>query len=104
MRMATSLNLRQERERRGMSLAELSRRTGISSSNLSLIERGLVDPRWSTVERIYDALGISPSARSGDSTDPWVRLRWKAERGEDVRDEAWALAANTARRARSTDR
>ncbi len=82
-----------------MSLAELSRKTGISASNLSLIERGLTDPRWSTVVRVYEALGIRPAVGGEGGSEPWARLRRKAERGEDVRDEAWALAANTARRA-----
>jgi transcriptional regulator with XRE-family HTH domain len=96
--------IRQERLRRGMTLAVLSRKTGIAQPNLSRIENGMTDPRWSTVERILEALGIGPSnllsvpARSG-GLDPWARLRYKAERGEDVRDEAWALAANTKRQA-----
>ena len=94
-----SIRIRDERKRRGMTLAELSRRTGIPSSNLSLIERDLTDPRWSTLERIYDALGIRLIPGGGGGTDPWARLRRKAERGEDVRDEAWALASNTTRRA-----
>lgn len=83
-----------------MTLAQLSRRTGIPSSNLSLIERDLTDPRWSTVERIFGALGLSPAPDREAGAGPWDRLRRRAERGEDVRDEAWALAANTARRAR----
>lgn len=81
-----------------MSLSELSRRSGIAAPNLSLIERGLTDPRWSTIERICGALGVELSMAGGGGSDPWARLRRKAERGEDVRDEAWALAANTARR------
>ncbi len=94
--------LRQERRRRGMTLAVLSRKSGIAQPNLSLIENGKTDPRWSTVERVLVALGIDPSAFLADGTrglDPWARLRHKAERGEDVRDEAWVLAANTKRRA-----
>jgi transcriptional regulator with XRE-family HTH domain len=90
--------IRNERERRGMTLAGLSRRSGIAAPNLSLIERGLTDPRWSTIERICDALGVRANLTGDGGSDPWVRLRRKAERGEDVRDEAWALAANTARR------
>ena len=93
--------IRNERERRGMSLSELSRRSGIAAPNLSLIERGLTDPRWSTIQRICDALGVGVSMAGDGGSDPWSRLRRKAERGEDVRDEAWALAANTARRSGS---
>ncbi len=96
--------IREERQRRGMTLVALSRKTGIAQPNLSLIETGRTDPRWSTVERILEALGIDPSrflseGASSSGLDPWARLRHKAQRGEDVGDEAWALAANTRRRA-----
>jgi transcriptional regulator with XRE-family HTH domain len=85
-----------------MTLAVLSRKSGLAQPNLSLIENGKTDPRWSTVERILNALGIEPTAILTDGArglDPWARLRHKAERGEDVRDEAWALATNARRRA-----
>lgn len=96
--------IREERQRRGMTLAVVSRKSGIAQPNLSLIENGKTDPRWSTVERILSALGIEASRFLAEGTtssglDPWARLAHKAERGEDVRDEAWALAANTRRRA-----
>jgi transcriptional regulator with XRE-family HTH domain len=96
--------IREERLRRGMTLAVLSRRSGIAQPNLSLIENGKTDPRWSTVERISEALGVTTLDILADGTspsglDPWARLRQKAERGEDVREEAWALASNTSRRA-----
>ncbi len=102
--MLLNERIRVERQRRGMTLAALSRKSGIAQSNLSLIENGKTDPRWSTVERILVALGIDPSGFLAEGAasiglDPWTRLRHKAERGEDVRDEAWALAANTRRRA-----
>ncbi|MEN8042011.1 MAG: helix-turn-helix transcriptional regulator [Actinomycetota bacterium] len=96
--------IREERLRRNMTLVVLSRRSGIAQPNLSRIENGKMDPRWSTVERILAALGISTTdfladGASAGGLDPWARIRHKAERGEDVRDEAWALAANTSRRA-----
>ena len=98
--------LREERQRRQMTLAVLSRKSGIAQPNLSLIENGKTDPRWSTVERILNAFGIGSSAFLMDGErglDPWAWLRHKAERGEDVRDEAWALAANTTRQAMAAD-
>lgn len=96
--------IREERRRRGMTLTALSRKCGIAQPNLSLIENGKTDPRWSTIERILGALGIDPfrflaEGATSNGLDPWARLRLKAERGEDVRDEAWALAVNTRRRA-----
>lgn len=57
-----------------------------------------------TAQRILKVLGIDPPGLLAESAgsrglDPWAGLRHKAERGEDVRNEAWALAANTSRRA-----
>ncbi len=113
--MLVNTRLRALRESRGLTLDDLSRLTGIASSNLSQIETGKTDPRWSTIMRILDALGSDPSALfpvqrlhpgpggplKGQSTgsDPWARLRRKAESGEDVSEEARVLAINTRRRA-----
>jgi predicted transcriptional regulator len=41
----------------GISSQELAARAGISASQLSRIEHGRHDPAWSTVERLYRALG-----------------------------------------------
>lgn len=40
-----------------------------------------------------------PEGTASVGLGPWARLGHKAERGVDVRDEAWPLAANTRRRA-----
>lgn len=98
-----------------MSIAELSRRSGVPRPNISRIERGLVDPRLSTVERLLTALdlqlsvaprsaaslsqvlrraerGRSALAVAGvGSSDPWRRLGRRAARGEDVSNEARVL-------------
>jgi len=50
--------IRQEREARGWSLAELSRRTGIQPPNLSRVESGKHTPSLDTIERVADALGV----------------------------------------------
>jgi transcriptional regulator with XRE-family HTH domain len=53
--------LREERERCGLSQAELSRRTGIAQSILSQIERGLTrDPGVSRAKVLEEALGVEP--------------------------------------------
>jgi transcriptional regulator with XRE-family HTH domain len=109
-------SLRKRRRLAGMSMAELSRRSGIPRPNISRIERGLVDPRLSTVERLLGALGLQldvvprravgigdvvDRARRGSealakaglsSSDPWRRLGRRAARGEDVSAEARVLA------------
>ncbi len=102
-------------------MAELSQRTGIARPNISRIERGLVDPRLSTVERLLAALalqldvvpgramqvedvveranrGSRALARAGiSSSDPWRRIGRRAAQGEDVSAEARVLAEAEAR-------
>lgn len=112
--------LRAEREAQGLTLDALSARCNVAIPNLSRIERGLADPRLSTVERIFAALGIEPSsgnapaarptsledirqraARGRDrlaaanlaSPSPRAGIMRKADAGEDVRDEMDWLAA-----------
>jgi transcriptional regulator with XRE-family HTH domain len=41
----------------GISGQELAARAGISASQLSRIERGRHDPSWSTIVRLFAALG-----------------------------------------------
>jgi len=50
--------IRQEREARGWSLAEFSRRTGIQPPNLSRVESGKHTPSLETIDRVADALGV----------------------------------------------
>jgi DNA-binding Xre family transcriptional regulator len=50
--------VRQEREGRGWSLAELARRTGIQPPNLSRLENGKHVPSLDTLQRVADALGV----------------------------------------------
>jgi len=52
-----SLRLRRLRHLKRMSLADVSRTTGITKAQLSLIENGKVDPRISTVIRILECYG-----------------------------------------------
>ncbi len=55
------LKMRQERERRGWSLVDITMKTGISPGDLSLIERGKRElfPGWK--RRIAKAFGMSES-------------------------------------------
>jgi len=56
------LRLKQLRERRGISLRELSRLSGLSTNTLSMIERGQSSPSVSTLYRLVDALSVPISA------------------------------------------
>ena len=117
-----SARLRQLRQLRRMSLTDVSRRTGLSRSQISLIENGKADPRISTVVKLltcYDS-GLaelepnSPRALAIDDviaqaergarmlkqvglgpSDPLARLDWKAHRDADVEAERSALATRS---------
>ena len=51
--------LREERERRGISLRELARRVGVSPSLVSQIETGKIQPSVRTLYAIVSELGVS---------------------------------------------
>jgi len=53
-----SIRIRTLRDLSGISLRELSRRTGITAANLSLIERGRGNPTLTTLQRIAAGLGV----------------------------------------------
>ena len=57
--------LRKLREERGISIRELSRRSGLSANALSMIERGLTSPSVSTLYRLTDALNVPITAIFG---------------------------------------
>src|SRR4051794_19420713 len=59
--------LREERERRGVSLRELARRVGVSPSLVSQIELDRVNPSVSTLYALVTELGMTMSDVFGDS-------------------------------------
>jgi transcriptional regulator with XRE-family HTH domain len=67
--------LRQERERRGMSLRELARRVGVSPSLVSQIELDRVNPSVSTLYALVSELGMTMSDVFGDGTQTLPRVR-----------------------------
>jgi len=52
------LRIRQLRERKGVSLRELARRSGLGVATLSRIESGEANPRLSTLLQLADVLGV----------------------------------------------
>jgi len=55
------MNLRQLRQKRGLTQAQLAAAAGIDQTAVSQIELGKVlDPRWSTITSLSAALRISP--------------------------------------------
>jgi transcriptional regulator with XRE-family HTH domain len=57
----TGSQIRVYRRASGVTLAQLSRKCGVTAPQLSLIENGRVDARLSTLVRILDALGADLS-------------------------------------------
>jgi transcriptional regulator with XRE-family HTH domain len=85
-------SIRERRTELGWTQAELSKRTGIPQSDISRIENGRLDARWSTIQRISTALATTeqPRRRSlanggkvGDvpaaSRTPWQPKQREAE-------------------------
>jgi transcriptional regulator with XRE-family HTH domain len=74
--------LRQERERRGMSLRELARRVGVSPSLVSQIELDRVNPSVSTLYALVTELGMTMSDVFGDTAQAAPRVV-RERRGTD---------------------
>lgn len=71
--------IREERTRLGLSTRDLATLAGVSYPTISRIENGHEDPRWSTLEKIFEVLGraLIPSTsereqpRLADLSDAW---------------------------------
>jgi transcriptional regulator with XRE-family HTH domain len=61
--------VREMRERRLLTQAELAERAGMTESTVNRIEQGLQQPRITTVRKIADALGVN-----GEELVVWVAL------------------------------
>ena len=54
--------MRRIRKERGLTQAELALATGLGPVQISRIERGVQEPRFATLERLAEALGVSVDA------------------------------------------
>ncbi len=54
------IRLRDIRERKFLTQAELSERTGLTEATISRIESSVSEPRISTVRRLAAGLGVDP--------------------------------------------
>ena len=80
-------HIRQLRDELGWTQEDLATRARIDQADLSRIERGAVDPRWSTVNRIINALGESFELTTASTT---LRPALTAETRQAVRENARA--------------
>jgi transcriptional regulator with XRE-family HTH domain len=74
--------LREEREKRGLSLRELARRVGVSPSLVSQIELDRVNPSVSTLYAIVTQLGMTMSDVFGDGVPPVAQIA-RSQHGDD---------------------
>lgn len=58
--------LRSLREAKGMTVVTLAEAIGTTHQAISRLERGEVEPKWSTVLKLADALGVDASEFQGD--------------------------------------
>jgi transcriptional regulator with XRE-family HTH domain len=72
------LVMRQKRNQRGFSLADLGRATGMHPTYLGLIERGENLPTILTIFRVADALGVPPADLVREADDYRKSFRKKA--------------------------
>ena len=54
-------NLRRARAEAGLSQEELSERSGLHSTEISRLERGVREPRLGTIVRLARGLGLPPA-------------------------------------------
>jgi len=78
-------HIRQLREELGWTQEDLAKRARIDQADLSRIERGGTDPRWSTVNRIITALGETLEPAAAPTT---TRPALTAETRETIRKTA----------------
>ena len=70
--MVTGERIRQAREARGLTMADLARSAGLSPGAISRIERGERAPGSATLQRLAQALGIAPGAlMDGEAPGPF---------------------------------
>ncbi|MFF9429391.1 helix-turn-helix domain-containing protein [Streptomyces sp. NPDC014746] len=95
--MVTPSRITLARKRRGLTLAELSKRSELSLQSLSNYETGRTSPRTATVRRMADALDFPESFFSGPDLDelPAEGISWRARTKTPPRTLDAARAAGT---------
>lgn len=82
VRLRVGTTVRSLREQKGLTVTELARAAGLSPAHISEIERGLTAPSIRTLEKLAQALGVSPGAlvRSVGANGVGEKLRRLRER------------------------
>ena len=79
-------SIRERRIELGWTQAALSKRTGIPQAEISRIENGRIDARWSTIRRLFEALADDAQPRrrtrangGAVASPPMPGTRWSAK-------------------------
>jgi transcriptional regulator with XRE-family HTH domain len=83
--------VRAYRERQGLSLGDVARRSGLSKTSLSNIEAGEGNPSLETLWRIGHALGVSVGELLSPSALGWIRVL-RADEGPLVESTSGAVS------------
>jgi transcriptional regulator with XRE-family HTH domain len=86
---ALARNVRQLRQDRGLTAAELAARSGVAKATLSQIEAARGNPRLETLRDLSDALGVSPTELLATPDDGRVRVV-RHDEGTDITDSVVA--------------
>lgn len=78
-------NVRQLRQDRGLTAADLAARSGVAKATLSQIEAARGNPRLETLRDLADALGVPPTELLAPPDEPRVRVV-RSDEGLDVTD------------------
>jgi XRE family transcriptional regulator, regulator of sulfur utilization len=78
-------NVRQLRQDRGLTAAELATRSGVAKATLSQIEAARGNPRLETLRDLAEALGVAPTELLAPPDEPRVRVVRRDE-GLDITD------------------
>lgn len=83
--MNIGAKLKREREAQGLTLEQVSEATGIAVANLSRFESDRNDSRFSTIQRVAEALGVELSLVEADAEPPnLLEMAQRAKRARDV--------------------
>ncbi|MGB9856798.1 MAG: helix-turn-helix domain-containing protein [Dictyoglomaceae bacterium] len=84
--MNVGKKIRELRKERNLTLEELSKRTGLSLSYISLIERGLKNPSLKALEKIASCFGLTPAAlfsrEENESLEAFLRANTNLDEDE----------------------
>ncbi|MEX1007051.1 MAG: helix-turn-helix domain-containing protein [Acidimicrobiia bacterium] len=89
MSVDLATHIRELRQALGWTQDELAKRARIDQADLSRIERDNIDPRWSTVNKVVNALGETFELAAAPTT---VRPALTAETRENSRRTALSAA------------